>query len=386
MSSVIIPSSVETIESEAFRGCSKVTSIVIPNSVTSIGQSAFGSVKNIIYHGDAIGSPWGASHINGSIDGDFIFNDESKTILYAYIGNEQNVTIPNSVTVIGDGAFYACGKLSSVIIPNGVTSIGKDVFRECYSLTNIAIPASVTSIGEYAFYLCQSAQVTIPDNVTSIANEAFGHVKHIVYHGEATGSPWGAYHINGFIDGDFVYEDDTKTKLYVYVGNNESVSIPDGVTTIEKYAFYSSINLKSVIIPNGVNSIDNYAFDECYGLESITIPDGLTNIGRGAFAYCINLSNLISKSPVAPTLADDNVFYDVDLLHDIHIPEGATASYQEKWGANFNYIEDATPINEIYIDNTRPAFDGIYNLQGQKLTAPQRGINIINGKKVVVKF
>jgi hypothetical protein len=149
-------------------------SVTIPNSVTSIGSGAFYHVKNITYSGNATGTPWGALNVNGIIDGDFVYSDNAKTKLTAYIGNGGNVVIPNSVTSIGGYAFTSCSGQISVTIPNSVTSIGGYAFKGCSGLISVTIPNSVTSIGKSAFESCSSLKsVIIPNSVTSIGGQAF---------------------------------------------------------------------------------------------------------------------------------------------------------------------------------------------------------------------
>lgn len=93
-----------------------------------------------------------------------------------YFSSLTSVTIPNSVTSIGNGAFEYCKSLTSVTISNSVTSIGKSVFECCSSLTSVIIPNSVTSIGERAFMFCRSlATVTIPNSIKSIGYSAFSY-------------------------------------------------------------------------------------------------------------------------------------------------------------------------------------------------------------------
>lgn len=210
-----------------------------------------------------------------------------------------SVTIPNSVTSIGRMAFQECEDLTSVTLPNSITSIEHATFARCSSLTSVSIPNSVTSIGASAFGFCTSlASLTIPSSVTSIGDRAFYLVKHIEYHGTATGGPWGAISMNGYQNNDFIYSDSTETTLLAYIGHDTVVTVANTVDTIGPNAFYSCSWLTSVSLPNSVTSIGGGAFDGCKSLTSMTIPNSVTTIEQGLFYGCEGLTSVTIPNSV----------------------------------------------------------------------------------------
>ncbi len=337
LTSITIPNSVTSIGADAFNGCTGLTSITIPESVTSIGDGAFYNVPNIVYNGTATGSPWGARSVNGYVDGYLVYADATKTTLLAcYTTATGAITIPNSVTSIGDNAFYGCTGLTSITIPNSVTSIGNKAFGSCTSLTSVTIGNSVTSIGEWAFsgctgltsvvwnakkcsgwsyssnapfydarnsitsftfgnevesipaYLCYDmsklTSVTIPNSVTSIGGSAFD----------------GCTGLTSIVveSGNTVYDSRENCNAIIETATNTLIQgwkttvIPNSVTSIGHSAFYYCTSLTSITIPNSVTSIGNYAFNGCTGLTSVTIPNSVTSIGSSAFSGCTGLASV----------------------------------------------------------------------------------------------
>jgi len=227
------------------------------------------------------------------------------------------VTIPNSVTGIGDMAFYGTS-LFTVTIPNNVKSIGDFAFYGTI-ITGVTIPSSVTSIGDSAFYNCVNLTgVTIGSGVTSIGNQAFVGCRNLTaINVDAANTAYSS------VDG--VLYDKAKTTLVAYPAGKtgSTFTIPSSVTSIGSHAFVNCTSLASVTIPDSVKSIGNWAFSHS-GLTSVTIGSGVTTIGDNAFYYCTNLTGELTI-PNSVTTIGTAAFAGCQSLAYVIIGNGVTS-------------------------------------------------------------
>ena len=230
------------------------------------------------------------------------------------------MTIPNSVTSIGNSAFYGCSGLTSVTIPNSVTSIGYSAFRGCSGLTSVTIPNSVTSIGDYAFEDCSGlVRVIIGNSVERIEDRTFS--------------------------GCSALTSMTIPKSVVYIGTDafdgcaslKSLHIEDGkhnlvISYNEHYydgeyypstGLFSECNLKSLYIGRNIlGDTSKYTvkppFKGC-PITQLTIGDSVTNIGESAFEDCTSLTNLKMGNSIV--YIGEDAFLGCFALNEIHISD-----------------------------------------------------------------
>ena len=317
----------------AFVDCSGLTSMTIPSGVTSIGEGTFCDCSSLT----SLTIPSGVTSIS-----DYAFSGCSGL---------TSLTIPSGVTSIGDYVFYDCSGLTSLTLPSSVTSIGREAFRSCSGLTSLTIPSCVTEIGESAFDGCSGlTSLTIPSSVTWIG--------------------WGAF--SG-------------------CSGLTSLTIPSGVTSIGDWAFRGCSGLTSLTIPSGVTEIGESAFEGCSGLTSLTIPSGVTSIGKWAFADCSGLTSIYVYTKKIPELGS-YVFGGCNAQNcTVYVPKGTYDAYKS---SEFGYFEKIVEFDASGIDKVTTSADAKevsrYSANGQRLSAPAKGLNIVkysdgSVKKVVVQ-
>ena len=203
----------------------------------------------------------------------------------------RSVTISDSVTDIGHGAFSACSNLTDITLPRGITIIPNSAFSHCTSLKTIVIPENVTMIDYNAFNDCTAlCSIVIPDKVTYIATVAFHNCTaltditisdNVTYIGE------NVFENSGYYNNAANWENDV-----LYIGNHvvaarETISgdcvIKAGTKTICSWAFRDCIGLTGITIPEGLITIGEGAFYDCVGLDNISIPDSIRYMGSYVF-------------------------------------------------------------------------------------------------------
>jgi hypothetical protein len=324
-----IPSSVTSIRSRAFYGCTGLTSITIGNSVESIESSAFsGCTALTAINADANNLYY--SSING-----VLFNKkQSELVVYPAGKTENDYTIPASVTSIGIFAFYGCRGLTSVTIPALVTSITISAFNGCTDLTTVnfnAINCTAMSRPSYpVFSDCTAfSTLNIGDEVETIPALAFSGCSNLA---SITGGN-GLIRIGSMAFHETQWYSEQPDRSEVYVGtvfysykwkyedsdlNNPpsvSIAVAEGTLGIADGAFTRSDDrsdfnplIRSVTLPGSLTHIGEGAFRYCSNLSSITLPPNLQFIGTYAFTSCNSLLSVYSEAVTAPILGSTGIF------------------------------------------------------------------------------
>ena len=328
-----------------------------------IGSTKRDKITNLKIIGEINGSDWsvirymaGRDYYGSESDGKLAILDLSETKIVSgggrYLYDDYYIdyfyTHDNE---LGSRAFYNCSGLTSLSLPSGITSIGWEAFSGCSGLTSLSLPSGITSMGDEAFSGCSGlTSLSLPSGLTSIGYNAFSGCSGLT-----------------------------------------SLSLPSGLTSIDFNAFSGCSGLTSLSLPSGLTSIGVGAFSGCSGLTSLSLPSGLTSIGDVAFSGCSGLTSIYVYTEKLPNTGS-NVFDGCDAKKcTVYVPKG---TYDDYWLSEFGYFEnivefDPTGINNVITSNDAKELSR-YSLNGQRLSAPTKGLNIVkysdgSVKKVAVQ-
>lgn len=237
----------------------------------------------------------------------------------------KTITIPYNM-VPPRSAFENCFALKSLTIPStaSAASLASNVCQSCYSLASISIPLSITNIMAYSLNTCGSLKrVVIPNNVWNLGNAAFNYCKNL----KTITIPSSVTTIGTYLIG--------------YSDNLKKVSILSNLSSITNYFCSNCFELQSITIPSSVTSIGNSAFFNNYSLKTLTIPSGVTNIAAQAFSTCYAMEEYHFLPTTPPTLANTNVFSNIQSGAVIYVPSASLEAYQtaDVWSTYASYMQ-----------------------------------------------
>ena len=305
LTTITIPSSVTIIESHAFAGCTSLAQITIPSSVSTLESGAFencSGLTSVIINADSI---YGTSY-NSPFQG---------------CNNLTVATIGNTVRYISNNLFQSCSSLTTVnfnadsCLSAGVSYIANRPFMGCSNLTTINIGTNVKCIPQGLFKGCNKVEpFTVPSGVVSIGDNAFFRLKMLYYYGNASGSPWGALCVNGYVEDSIYYTSSSKDTLTGVHVEISKVKIPNGVHVIKEYAFNNCTNSPIVVIPKTIVYIDDNSFNNS-GIDTVIFK---------------------KRSPLPLSNMDNNMYWDVS---KVGIPCGTLSAYQSVWNVGYSQFD-----------------------------------------------
>ena len=339
LSSVSIGNAVTHIYSGAFYGCTALTSIVLPDAVSFIGEEAFYLCSSLAYvfFGASV-ETIGTYAFTGcgaletievsennpfyrSIDG-VLFDHDAKTLLYYPRGKSgEHYTVPNTVTAIGNNAFYLNTHIASVTLGESITSIGGNAFNACINLTEINLPNSVTTIGNAAFADCEAlSSIVLPKYLTEINATVFSNCSSL----------------QRIVIPRFVRI--IKDSAFSNTGLSSVEFEGDMVERILQAAFSSCDNLTSIMLPNSIRGLSGGVFATCSHLENVVLGSAIEAIGGFAFKECTALQTVTFMTPTPPVDGGSS-FRDCNDSVRLIVPCGAREAY-EGFYEYINYVEE----------------------------------------------
>ncbi|MBR0415044.1 MAG: leucine-rich repeat protein [Clostridia bacterium] len=394
LTKIVIPEGVTEIGNTAFRYCSDLKIISLPKSLTTVGANAFAGCKaitDVLYPESQ--SEWNKINFEENDIGEKSDYELRKANIHYYSGfcgenvwfefnpDSRNLTIGGTgamddFTDTNPGYSHYINDVDRIGILDGVTSVGADAFYGYESARIVSIPASVTAIGNSAFLGCSA----ITDVYYSGTQVQWDDIDIAANNSELTGATLHMDDIKGKCGDNLNYSLNTETGTLTITGTGamydydsdyapwddyrESIgiiTISNGVTTIGKSAFMNTsitniyfpesitviggnafcncAGLTEVVLPEGISEIEAGTFDGCTGLEAIVIPAGVTSVGNYAF-----MNNTALKSVTVPysvTQIGDYAFRGCEALEDVYYPGSRYDWYQMNIGIDNAPLDNA---------------------------------------------
>ena len=243
----------------------------------------------------------------------------------AFSGNDiTSISLPNTVSVMGDACFESCSRLESVTLPAGLTSLGNSCFYDCRNLASVTLPEGITTLGVNCFYRCTSlTPVTLPEGIEELGYQCFYGCTSL----ESVVLPGSLRTI-----GNNCFYDCSALKSVMFGGSIgalpekcfygctslESIALPEGVKELGENCFYRCSNLASVTLPESITRLADFCFAECTSLSSITLPNSITDMGFRCFFRCSGLESV--TLPEGITLLPSNCFESCSSLVSVNLP------------------------------------------------------------------
>ena len=298
LSDVSLSKNLESIGCRAFASCSSLIEIEIPKSLRSASVSYYNGVSNIV----------GGPFYNSGLTSVTFETGTDKVVgnLFHYAEKLENVALLDTMTTIGDSAFYGCKSLREIRLPNKLTAIEEEAFEDCTALKSIDIPDTVTRIGFSAFSGCTNlSDVSLSKNLESIGCRAFASCSSLIeieipkslrsasvsYYNGVSNIVGGPFYNSGLTSVTFeTGTDKVVGNLFHYAKKLENVALLDTMTTIGDNAFYECKSLREIKLLNKLTAIGTRAFDGCNSLAAVKLSEKLKTIPSYAFNGCSSLT------------------------------------------------------------------------------------------------
>ena len=347
--SVIRDKEVKRIAAYAFEDCNVLKRITIPSTVTLLSEQAFFGCGGL----ESIEVDKSNSAFLS--EGGVLFSKD-RAALYVYPCNKPDeiYTMPSSVICIYDNAFFANTRAKKIVISENTRVIGNGAFFSCDSLEEIFVPKCVESIGYAAFSCCERLK-----NI-SVAkdNPSYREIDGVVFSNDMTileGYPAGKTDTTYVIPNGVKYIGEW---AFASCDQLINITLPDGIVFVGASAFYECTGLKSITLPSSVSYIGDRAFKVCGSIETITIPSGVEEIGEEAFMICTSLKSI--NIPKSVTKIGNSAFDCCSSLTDVYY-EGSSSQWR-----SINLAEYNTALTSANIHFN----SHVHTYEGYTVTAP----------------